>query len=722
MKILSNLKMTHPDSKRKWKSTILFVFMILIFKSGISQVGTLTGKGHDCNWYSFSICPGQTITPLNYQNYTEDCLPHNSFTDISFATPGGPGNSWRVNSTNYTYSSTCASTLVGFNQSGTPISNNIPTGYTLSPVSYTVFGITPCVQFNISTSWYNMNTFSISLSSSFCGGISPNSFTYCANTGTNVTIYPVVSGGPFSFTWQPGPAYGNSIVVNPTVNTVYTVSTITGGGCNLSTTVAVTASTCPIPPCCIGAACTTITPGGNPLNSSWRVPLNGFNYVFSGAGGNNNRVGIGTNCNPANKLEITSDPSVPYGNLITPNGASGLRLTNLTWNKTPLSNGGNKGVLSVDGNGDVIYVQGSASTLGNYCNNTSNPVTGDYEIPLTNQWNFNFTTPTGSFKGKVQIGQPACSVGPARLNTYDDASGQAIFGYCNSNGINNVGVHGQSTFSLNTGNEIGVLGDLLNLNSASGNAGVAGYVCTSGSPIPMGVNTGVYGNNCGNTSYWAAYFEGPSYTTLGYWSPSDRHFKKDINKLENVTAKIKNLYAYTFFYNTTDYKNKNFDENKHFGFIAQELKEIFPEMVKEDSKGNLAVEYDAMIPVLLQAIKEQQQQIDELKNLVKASNTNDKQSNNQSVDLSDKNTIVLDQNVPNPFAESTVINYNIPTDFTKAQIIFSTNEGKVIRSVDISVKGPGKLTVFANDLSSGMYIYTLVVDGKTIDTKKMVKQ
>jgi len=82
----------------------------------------------------------------------------------------------------------------------------------------------------------------------------------------------------------------------------------------------------------------------------------------------------------------------------------------------------------------------------------------------------------------------------------------------------------------------------------------------------------------------------------------------------------------------------------------------------------------------------------------------------------------LNQNVPNPFAESTVISYNIPVDFTSAEMLFTTADGIVIKKVTISQKGKGQLTVYANDLTHGIYNYALVVDGKTIDTKMMVKE
>jgi hypothetical protein len=261
-------------------------------------------------------------------------------------------------------------------------------------------------------------------------------------------------------------------------------------------------------------------------------------------------------------------------------------------------------------------------------------------------------------------------------------------------------------------------------------------------------NYGIWASASGaSLANWAAYFNGAGYVTGGTWSGSDQRFKKDIKKIESVMDKVQKLNAYTYYYRADEFKEKNYDAKKHYGFIAQELKEIFPEMVREDEKGYYAVEYDAMIPILLEAIKEQQntmdaqnktnedlkkrmdaqgKDIEELKTLINsccsAGNDGSKQNNSLNIELSDKNAIVLNQNVPNPFAESTVINYTIPTDFGKAQIIFSTNDGKVIKTVDIVAKGTGRLTVYANDLTNGLYTYSLIVDGKTEATKKMVKQ
>jgi hypothetical protein len=92
------------------------------------------------------------------------------------------------------------------------------------------------------------------------------------------------------------------------------------------------------------------------------------------------------------------------------------------------------------------------------------------------------------------------------------------------------------------------------------------------------------------------------------------------------------------------------------------------------------------------------------------------------VELSNSSTIVLNQNVPNPFAEQTTITMELPLEIKIAQILFHNNEGRLIQSVEIQDRGFSELTVYANDLSTGVYTYTLVTDGKIIASKKMIRQ
>ncbi len=63
----------------------------------------------------------------------------------------------------------------------------------------------------------------------------------------------------------------------------------------------------------------------------------------------------------------------------------------------------------------------------------------------------------------------------------------------------------------------------------------------------------------------------------------------------------------------------------------------------------------------------------------------------------------------------------IPETVAKAQIHFHDGMGKLINSVDITERGSGQINVFANDLSTGIYTYSLVADGLVVATKRMMK-
>jgi hypothetical protein len=91
---------------------------------------------------------------------------------------------------------------------------------------------------------------------------------------------------------------------------------------------------------------------------------------------------------------------------------------------------------------------------------------------------------------------------------------------------------------------------------------------------------------------------------------SDARLKKNIVPLNHTLDAIQQLNGYT--YNWKDDANPD----EQIGLLAQELQKVYPQLVKENDKGILAVNYSGMVPVLLTAIKEQQQQIEELKKLV----------------------------------------------------------------------------------------------------------
>lgn len=86
-------------------------------------------------------------------------------------------------------------------------------------------------------------------------------------------------------------------------------------------------------------------------------------------------------------------------------------------------------------------------------------------------------------------------------------------------------------------------------------------------------------------------------------SLSDEKLKKDISTIDDALDKVKQLRGVDYTWKQSEEKSK--------GVIAQELQEVFPELVSESGSG-LSVNYNGIIGVLIEAIKEQQKQIDKL--------------------------------------------------------------------------------------------------------------
>jgi hypothetical protein len=101
------------------------------------------------------------------------------------------------------------------------------------------------------------------------------------------------------------------------------------------------------------------------------------------------------------------------------------------------------------------------------------------------------------------------------------------------------------------------------------------------------------------------------------------------------------------------------------------------------------------------------------------SNDQDNSINIQNIELT--NNAVLYQNSPNPFGSGTTIKYFVP-DNANSQITFYDEFGNQIKIYKIEGNGMGQLNIDSSNLSTGMYSYSLIVNGKVIDTKKMVKQ
>jgi hypothetical protein len=100
--------------------------------------------------------------------------------------------------------------------------------------------------------------------------------------------------------------------------------------------------------------------------------------------------------------------------------------------------------------------------------------------------------------------------------------------------------------------------------------------------------------------------------TNGITVSSDIRLKENFEPMSNALDLVSQLNG--FYY--TWKKDAGTDKPRKLGFIAQEVEKVIPELVKTDSEGMKSVDYVSVVPVLVEALKHQQKQIDELKALL----------------------------------------------------------------------------------------------------------
>ncbi len=199
-------------------------------------------------------------------------------------------------------------------------------------------------------------------------------------------------------------------------------------------------------------------------------------------------------------------------------------------------------------------------------------------------------------------------------------------------GANNFlyGTRGAATNStaLTSGRAYGIYG--IAGNAASGyNYGVYGYL--------YGSNNGaaVFGTSTGDVSIpgkYAGYFKGNVHITGVLWAyditESDEKIKTNIIPLKSSDSYDKIASLNPVKYNlkqreivTADssvVKNyydpdSEFFKKPKYGFIAQELKAIYPDLIYESEDGTLGIDYTGMIPIMISVIQEQKKEIDALR-------------------------------------------------------------------------------------------------------------
>ncbi|MCE9538680.1 MAG: tail fiber domain-containing protein [Bacteroidetes bacterium] len=268
---------------------------------------------------------------------------------------------------------------------------------------------------------------------------------------------------------------------------------------------------------------------------------------------------------------------------------------------------------------------------------------------------------------------------------------------------------------------------------------------------------------------------GVTQCTGNSWT-SDQLFKINVDSVQSALTTIQQLKPKSYYFDSLNIYGLNFPLQKQYGFIAQDVEQILPELVTTstkladyDSLGNVvhpavtykSLSYIAFISILTKGIQELQQKNNSLE-----TKTNNQDSINTSKDMllqtlqnkinllesavntccniqltksilidnsytqssigsndveqQNKDGFKLYQNSPNPFNQQTSIKYTIPTTTQSANIMVFDLNGKLIKTIPIKNYGSNAISINGNELNPGMFFYSLVVNEKIIDTKRMI--
>lgn len=374
------------------------------------------------------------------------------------------------------------------------------------------------------------------------------------------------------------------------------------------------------------------------VEASNALVLGAIAGINDAGGAENTNVGIGTTT-PDNRLEIVRGAQG--------NNVSGLRLWSLV-GSTPDSASG--AVLSIDGNGDVILVSDTSgvSVIGNYCPETQNPLTDNYEIPL-GDYNYYFSglEPLDTSlvsRSDVGIGMDCNSFLSGKLHVHqenisfpDQESSGSAAGYFNNTATEAFRSYGVFSEAIGVSGDLNFGGRFEAKHAEKENVGVEGVAVHPADNFPHNYggrffadsatnNYGIWAEAPNDTNSWAAYINGNGFISSGSWSGSDRKLKKDIEPLVNGLGTLMALRPTSYEYDRLKFPSLELPRGKSYGLIAQELEDVIPELVRDirhpakyDQKGRLeyeafdfkGVNYMLLLPFTIAAIQEQQRLIEE---------------------------------------------------------------------------------------------------------------
>jgi len=428
-----------------------------------------------------------------------------------------------------------------------------------------------------------------------------------------------------------------------------------------------------------------------------------------------------------------------------------LRLFTKNLERMRIDANGNFGIGTTTLGLSKLIVNGSSSPLqAQVSGSTKFIVNSNGGVSIGN----NSTSPSNGLfvSGNVGLGTTSPSkrlwvASNGTFTTDNTTSGDAIIasatgdGACwgvNASSVNSTAVNASSTSGIG-----------VNASSTDGIGVNASSTNTHGIHTFSSQDIGIFAETGNPGPSWAGWFQGDVEITGTLFGGSDRKLKQNIADFTSAMGIINQLHPKEYeFRQDGSFKLMNLPRGKHYGLIAQDVEQVLPNLIKE-SKFNTAnrasslaasskvqsaevkeevidyksLNYIELIPILVKAIQELstekdakiadlQKQIDELKGARTTAGT-------QSATKSMLNSTSMN-NYPNPVRGTTTIRYNLPANYETAQIMITDNNGTAIKQVQLNKTLNGTVKIDASTLAGGTYNYSLIVDGKVIESKKMI--
>lgn len=484
-----------------------------------------------------------------------------------------------------------------------------------------------------------------------------------------------------------------------------------------------------------------------------------YNTFIGGYSGRYNTIGYGNTALGAYALEAntTGNDNIAIGLYAFNNNTTGSQNILIGYN-SGYSGDGNVGV----GYSSLEQMEGSYNVaIGHFSMRNSDLSTYSVSVGTNalywSEGNYNTAIGSASFYSTVDGGM---NTGLGAYSMYNNTSGGYntalgyYAGYSNQTGSYNVFL-GRYAGYYETGSD-----KLYIENSTTTSPLIYGDFSAN----QVAINTSTTGYTLNVNGSCAA----SSFTTT-----SDKRLKENDKVIENALTMLQKINGYTYTFKRSvklsakkqsqpqatvvtddpntrvepDNINDNINENDgirilpkgiQYGVMAQEIKEVLPDLVAEDGEGYLSVNYNGFVPILIEAVKEVSSENEDLtRELVKVQDQYDSlkeelrliksmlgiSTNNVSMgsttETNTTNSARLIDNYPNPFDRSTTIVYSIPTDVQNSQIVITNIQGQT-QKVITSLAGKDRVLVEVGELSAGAYVYSLVVEGVRVDSKILI--